>query len=213
MIRRIRIPGRLAAAAGLIVLAVAPAPASAAGFVTSGKMTLTLTAHTASALSHGRVLIYPVGPVTVKGASTATGDRTSHVAIVKTSPSFAVGLPVTGGTAVPDNVFVTSDGGFGFASIVRGQSVFLSQFSASISTSFTSVLLATFGTFDYGSFVFAHLDTSHATFTPTATGTRITGLKAVLVASSARALNQALGTSAFSSGSVFATVKVQTREV
>ena len=53
--------------------------------------------------------------------------------------------------------------------------MFVSQFSASISQSFPSVLLATFGSFDYGSGVFARLDTSHATFTPTPTGTTITG--------------------------------------
>jgi hypothetical protein len=169
-------------------------------------------AHTASALSHGRVLTYPVGPVTVKGTSTATGDKKSHVAIVQMSPSFAVGLPVGGGTVFPGSIFVASDGGLGFASIVRGQSLFVSQFSASISTTFPSVLLATFGSFDYGSGVFARLDTSHATIAPTATGTTITGLKATLVASSAQALNQALGTSAFSTGAVFASVKIQTRE-
>ncbi len=211
MTRRIRTPRRLAAATGLLVLAAAPAPAFA-GLVTGGTMTLTLTAHTASALSHGRVLTYPVGPVTVKGSSTATGDRKSHVAIVKTSPSFAVSFPVGGGQVFPGSAFVNSDGGLGFASIVRGQAVFVSQFAASINQGFPSVLFATFGTFDYGSGVFARLDTSHATITTTPTGTTISGLKATLVASSAQALNQALGTSAFSTGSVFAGVKIQTRE-
>src|SRR4029079_10265128 len=101
---------------------------------------------------------------------------------------------------LPGSIFVASDGGLGFAGIVRGQSVFVSQFAASISTTFPSVLLAAFGSFDYGSGIFARLDTSHATITPTSTGTTITGLKATLVSSSAQALNQALRSTPFPTG-------------
>jgi hypothetical protein len=71
----------------------------------------------------------------VKGSSTVTVDRHSHVPIVKMSPSFPVGMPISGGSNNAED------------------------------------------------------------------------------SSSARALNQALGTNAFSSGSVFATVKIQTHEV
>src|SRR4051794_33531721 len=210
----IRIPRRLAASVGLLAAIALPAPALA-GTVVGGSMTMTLTAHTASALSHGGVLTWPVGPVTVKGSSTATGDPKTHVAVVKTSKSFALGFPISSGFTTPEtSAFVSSNGGFGFASIVRGQAAVVTQLQASFNASFpgSGVVLATFGSFEYGSAVLFRLDLSHARWTVGSSGVTIANIGASLTQNAAQALNQAIGPGVFGAGSKFATPTIKTRE-
>jgi hypothetical protein len=134
--------------------------------------------------------------------------------VVKISKSFALGFPIDSGLTFPTTqAFLSSNGGVGFASIVRGQAAVVSRLQVQILPfPGSSSVFATFGSFEYGSAQLFRLDVSKARWSVGASGVTISNIGASLTQIAAQSLNQAIGTGVFGAGSKFATLTIKTRE-
>ena len=214
--------GLLAAAVGGLALTLA-APASALRFipVNGGRMTITLTKELAARSAGSAILILPAGATSFEGKVTV-GATEDGAPTVKTTKTLRYGLAVSSGflflghTPGPFPVGPCSQlslgGGIGFTNMPRGASALFQAQGASFGRRCFGTLFGPIGGDGYFSIPFTSVDASAAKIEATRRQLTVRGLRLRLTFTGARALNDALRTSAFSSGQLLgdATVKVST---
>jgi hypothetical protein len=181
MTRRRRV-GLLLAAVTVGAIA-APAPAAADVRLAGGTTALTLDAGVARALSGAGIAVSPIRPAAVRGG--------------------AVAFPITGGRIDPATAAGTIEHSGGLR-IAAGRTVVrLTRFTVRVGR--TSTLTASVGN---ARVPILRLDTSRARITRSGLATNVAGVRALLTAQAARALNTAFDTHLFRGGLAIGSVRV-----